>query len=123
MNYINTYLNLSSKEVALVLFLVSNIVLFAVFFWKVFQKGGLAGWKCLVPFYNLYCLTVIARLPWWYFLLMLIPWVGGFIFIYVYYKITQNFWKVIVFFLCFFFLCFFFLKFIFFIVMFFLTSY
>lgn len=88
-NYINTYSNIFSVE--LVLILIGVLVIVSL--WKVFEKAGLAGWKCLVPFYNLYCFTVIARLPWWYFLLMLMPWVGVFIVIYVYYKIAQNFEK------------------------------
>lgn len=34
--------------------------------WKVFKKAGYAGWKCLIPFYNLYLLADIAGLKSWY---------------------------------------------------------
>ncbi len=44
--------------------------------WKIFEKGGEAGWKCLIPIYNLYVLIKIAGKPGWWLLLTLIPLVG-----------------------------------------------
>ncbi len=41
--------------------------------WKVFVKAGLAGWKCLVPFYGQYCLSKIVFGKGWYFLAMFVP--------------------------------------------------
>lgn len=41
--------------------------------WKVFEKAGVAGWKCLVPIYNLYLLIIIAGKPGWWVILMFIP--------------------------------------------------
>ena len=36
--------------------------------WMVFEKAGLAGWKGLIPFYNMWLLvTKIANQPWWVF--------------------------------------------------------
>lgn len=35
-------------------------VLTLVAMWKLFVKAGRAGWKCLIPFYNTYCLYDIA---------------------------------------------------------------
>ena len=44
--------------------------------WRVFVKSGYAGWKCLIPIYNLIIfLKIIKRPKWWislYFLLCLI---------------------------------------------------
>lgn len=44
--------------------------------WMVFEKAGEAGWKSLVPLYNLYILIVISGKPGWWFFLMLVPLVG-----------------------------------------------
>lgn len=41
--------------------------------WKVFAKAGEAGWKAIVPVYNVFILIQIAGKPWWWFLLLLIP--------------------------------------------------
>lgn len=34
--------------------------------WKMFEKAGYAGWKCLIPFYNIYIMVDIADLESWY---------------------------------------------------------
>ncbi len=72
--------------------LIFLVTLFASM-WKVFEKAGIVGWKSLVPLYNVYLLTVIARLPWWYFLLIFIPGLGIIIAVYIYYKVAENFGK------------------------------
>jgi hypothetical protein len=41
--------------------------------WKLFEKAGVAGWKCLIPIYNMYLLFLIAGKPGWWLILMLIP--------------------------------------------------
>lgn len=49
------------------------VVLIIVGMWKVFQKAGRPGWESIVPFYNLYVLTVeIAKMEIVWFILMLI---------------------------------------------------
>ena len=48
-------------------------VLLIVAWWKVFTKAGEAGWKSLIPIYNLYILFKIAWGNGWIGLLMLIP--------------------------------------------------
>jgi hypothetical protein len=50
------------------------IVLLIASQWKVFTKAGQPGWACLVPFYNIYIMTVIAKKPaWWLAIILLIP--------------------------------------------------
>ena len=44
--------------------------------WKTFEKAGEAGWKAIIPIYNLIVLMKIIRKPWWWALLMLIPYLG-----------------------------------------------
>lgn len=42
--------------------------------WTVFRKAGRPGWAALVPGYNVYVLVVgVARLSWFWFLLVLVP--------------------------------------------------
>ena len=41
--------------------------------WKTFAKAGQPGWGVLIPIYNVYLMTKIARRPGWWTVLMLIP--------------------------------------------------
>lgn len=43
--------------------------------WKVFTKAGQPGWACIIPFYNLYVITQIVGRPWWWLILMCIPFI------------------------------------------------
>ncbi len=44
--------------------------------WKLFEKAGQAGWKALIPFYNIFILLKIIGRPGWWLLLFLIPFVN-----------------------------------------------
>lgn len=44
--------------------------------WILFKRAGQAGWKCLIPFYNMYVLMEIAGKPGWWMFLLFIPLVG-----------------------------------------------
>jgi hypothetical protein len=41
--------------------------------WVVFGKAGEAGWKVLVPVYNLYVMLKIGNNAWWWLLLLIVP--------------------------------------------------
>lgn len=64
-------------EITLVL-----IVLITFFFipiislWKIFEKAGEAGWQVIIPIYNLVILMKIVGKPWWWALLICIPYIG-----------------------------------------------
>jgi Family of unknown function (DUF5684) len=49
------------------------LVLVLASLWKVFVKAGEAGWKGIIPVYNIFVLVKIAGKPWWWFLLLFIP--------------------------------------------------
>jgi len=49
------------------------LVLMIVSAWKVFVKAGRAGWEGIIPYYNLYVLTVITGLEIIWFILTFIP--------------------------------------------------
>ena len=41
--------------------------------WKIFSKAGQAGWKSVIPLYNVYVLLKIVGRPGWWLLLFFIP--------------------------------------------------
>lgn len=51
--------------------------------WMMFEKAGEAGWKSIIPIYNIIVLLKIVGREWWWVLLMLIPIVGFIIWIIV----------------------------------------
>lgn len=60
--------------------------------WKMFEKAGLAGWKAIIPFYNLYLeIVYIAKKEWWYIILYFIPIVNIFVAIKIHMEIAKNF--------------------------------
>ena len=44
--------------------------------WKIYTKAGQPGWACIIPIYNVYIMLKIVGKPWWWLLLMLIPFVN-----------------------------------------------
>ena len=58
------------------LILLAMVLLTIAAIWKVFQRAGEPGWAVLVPIYNLYVLTKVARVSGWWVLAMFIPFLG-----------------------------------------------
>ena len=44
--------------------------------WKIFSKAGEAGWKILIPIYNIYIYLKIIGRPGWWLILFFIPFVN-----------------------------------------------
>ena len=82
----------SGAAVIIVIYL-AVIVLGIVGFWKVFTKAGEAGWKSIIPFYNVYVLLRIAGRPGWWLILFLIPFVNFVIWIIVSIDLARSFGK------------------------------
>jgi hypothetical protein len=61
--------------IVVVIYLAIVVLLIAAA-WRIFTKAGEAGWKCLIPIYNIIVLLRIVGRQWWWILLMLIPIVG-----------------------------------------------
>ncbi len=76
-----------------IVFYIAIIVFSIVCMWKIFTKAGEAGWKTLIPFYNMYTEFKIAWGNGWLFLLMLIPVVNFVIAIIFEVKLAQAFGK------------------------------
>lgn len=56
---------------------VAILVVFCVGCWKMVAKAGLPGILGLIPIVNLFVLPVVAGKPWWWAFMILIPIVGG----------------------------------------------
>jgi hypothetical protein len=58
-------------------FLIAMLVLLVVVIasaWKLYEKAGEAGWKSIVPFYNVWVLVQICGKPsWWFFIILFVP--------------------------------------------------
>lgn len=61
--------------------------------WITFTKAGEPGWACLIPIYNAVVLCRMAGKPWWWILLMLIPFVNFVVAIMLFIALAKNFGK------------------------------
>ena len=95
MSAANTGILLS--ETFLVIYLI--VAVFSIVcMWRIFVKAGYAGWKCIIPLYNVYCLFEMTWGNGWMFLLLFIPIVNSVISIITTYKLAQVFHKSVGFF-------------------------
>lgn len=85
-------------------FAIIFYVLQVVAMWKIFEKAGEAGWKSLIPIYNLYILLKIIRFNWLLllglliFIIPIVGWVVGVIYMFVLqviicYRLARSFGK------------------------------
>jgi len=58
------------------LFYVAIIAIVIVAMWKIFVKAGKPGWAAIIPIYNMLVFLQIIGRPWWWLLLMFIPFVN-----------------------------------------------
>ena len=72
-------------------FYLAVVVLSIVGMWKVFVKASRPGWAAIIPFYNSYVATEIARLPILWFILAILPIVNIVGWIGICIKIAENF--------------------------------
>ena len=68
--------------------------------WMVFTKAGEAGWKCLIPFYNVYILFKIAGCGLLWFILSFIPVANVVATLVCYYNLSKAFGKGALFMIC-----------------------
>jgi hypothetical protein len=61
--------------------------------WKVYAKAGKPGWAALVPIYNFIVLIQISGRPLWWIVLMFIPCVSIFAYLFVCIDIAKAFGK------------------------------
>lgn len=76
----------------LIIMLIFCIVIIAGI-WKMYEKAGETGWKCLIPIYSSYIQAKIAVGNGWMFLIVLVPLIGWIFNIYLTFKLAQSFGK------------------------------
>ena len=76
----------------LIIMMVASLVIL-ISIWKTFKKAGQPGWATLIPIYNTYVLTQIAKLPAYYILLTFIPVVSIYAMFKINIEIAHNFGK------------------------------
>ncbi len=69
------------------------ILILIASFWKVFEKAGQAGWKSLIPIYNLFVLLQIAGCPSWWLLMLFIPVVNIYFMVVMHIRLAEKFGK------------------------------
>ena len=68
-------------------------ILCIVAYWVLFVKAGQPGWGAIIPIYNFLLILRIAGRPWWWILLMLIPFVNIVLAIIVVVNFTMSYGK------------------------------
>ena len=64
-------------SIALIIFMLNVLPMIGLY--GMFRKASVAGWKALIPFYNIWVMISIAQRPKYWFFLMFIPVIGWFI--------------------------------------------
>ena len=78
---------------ALIIVYVAILVLIVAGTWQVFTKGGEAGWKAIIPIWNVIVLLRISGRPVWWIILLFIPLVSIVIWLIVMLDLARNFGK------------------------------
>jgi len=79
------------------MFLILLAIVFGVFMiasmWKIFTKAGRPGWAAIVPIYGTLQLIWTAGKPWWWLLMMCIPFINFVAMVVIYYHLSKAFGK------------------------------
>jgi hypothetical protein len=67
---------LGISELLIIFIALSIIGLIIASYWTLFEKAGKPGWASIVPIYNIIVQLEIIKKPGWWFILMIIPYVG-----------------------------------------------
>ncbi|MDP4267631.1 MAG: signal peptidase I [Bacteroidota bacterium] len=80
---------MSFLTILFIIFTISTLV----GLWKIFEKAGQKGWYAIIPFYNFIIWLKITRKPMWWFILILIPFIGVFMIFLMLVEIVKCFEK------------------------------
>jgi len=58
------------------IFWFAIVAILVISMWKIFAKAGKPGWAAIIPIYNMLVFLEIIGRPWWWLLLMFIPFVN-----------------------------------------------
>ena len=74
-------------------FSLAFAILMIAALWKIFSKAGQPGWAAIIPIVNTYFTIKIAGRPWWWLILMLIPFVNFIVWIMLCIDLAKSFGK------------------------------
>jgi Family of unknown function (DUF5684) len=77
----------------LVFIYIALIVLVIAGWWMIFTKAGEAGWKSIIPIWNVLILLKVVGREWWWLILLLIPLVGLVAWIFISLDLAKSFGK------------------------------
>lgn len=77
--------------IAVILVIVAIIGAILAGLWQTFEKAGEAGWKGIIPIYNIWVLMEIIGRPGWWLILFFIPLVNIIVWIVVCLDIAKSF--------------------------------
>src|SRR5688572_27994146 len=80
-------------SMALLWLLLVLAVIMIASMWKIFTKAGRPGWASIVPIYNTLQLIWTTGKPWWWIVLLMIPFVNIIAIIVIYYNLAKAFGK------------------------------
>jgi hypothetical protein len=66
----------SGFPVMFLLIILAVSLLIVAAYWIIYERAGQAGWKSLIPIYNMYVLMEISGKPGWWMFLLFVPLVG-----------------------------------------------
>jgi hypothetical protein len=81
----------NSGDLFVMVFALVIAVFYLVCMWRIFEKAGVPGWMAIIPIVNFFGLLQVAQKPWWWFLLMFIPFVNFVVVILTWHSISENF--------------------------------
>jgi len=67
---------LAGVGVTMIIIYLAILILMIAAYWKIFTKAGKPGWAVLIPIYNVIVFLEIIGKPWWWLILLLIPFVN-----------------------------------------------
>jgi len=74
--YTDSMATMPSISPAFTLVYLVLVVLMVASYWILFSKAGEPGWASIIPIYNTFVMLKIGGKPWYWLLLMLIPFVN-----------------------------------------------
>ncbi len=76
-----------------IFFLPLSMTIPTIFAWGVFEKAGRKGWETLIPYYNLYVFLKIIKKPFWWYILLWVPYINVFMYMLMLVEIAKCFNK------------------------------
>jgi len=79
---------------AIIILYLAIVILMIAGWWGIFSKAGQPGWAAIIPIYNIYIMTQVAKKPgWWVAMILLVPVANIIFLIMTWHNIALNYGK------------------------------